>query len=139
MLRDGWLWTGDLATRDADGFYYYVDRKKDVIRRRGESISSVEVETVLNAQPSVEEAAVIGVPSELTDEEIAAFVLPLPGHRPSPAEVAAWCDDQLAAFKVPRYFRVVDSLPRTSTGKVLKADLRSGVGDLSGWWDREAP
>jgi crotonobetaine/carnitine-CoA ligase len=136
-LHGGWLWTGDLAIRDADGFFYYVDRKKDVIRRRGENVSSVEVETVLTTHPAVEEAAVIGVPSELTDEDVLALVQPVAGQKPDPAELAAWCAERLADFKVPRYIQVVDALPKTSTGKIQKKELKEQVSDRSAWWDRE--
>jgi crotonobetaine/carnitine-CoA ligase len=136
-LRDGWLWTGDLAVRDEDGFFSYVDRKKDIVRRRGENVSSVEVEVVLTAHPAVAEAAVIGIPSELTDEEVLAFVQPLPGHTADPAELAAWCAERLADFKVPRYVQVVEALPRTSTGKLQKGELREGLADPASWWDRE--
>src|SRR6202043_3439938 len=78
-LRDGWLWTGDLARRDDQGLFYFVDRKKDIVRRRGENVSSLEVEVVLTSHPAVAEAAVIGVPSELTDEDVLAIVEFVPG------------------------------------------------------------
>ncbi len=136
-LRDGWLRTGDLAVRDAGGFFYYVDRLKDVIRRRGENVSSVEVETVLTAHPAVEEAAVVGVPSELTDQDVLAVVQPVAGQRVEPAALAAWCAERLADFKVPRFIQVVGELPKTSTGKVQKKALEEGLGDRAGWWDRE--
>ncbi|MBM3678851.1 MAG: ATP-dependent acyl-CoA ligase [Actinobacteria bacterium] len=136
-LRDGWLYTGDYARRDEAGFYYYVDRKKDLVRRRGENVSSVEVELVLMEHPAVEEAAVVGVPAELTDEEILAIVVPRAGQVPDPGELAAWCADRLADFKVPRYVLVVDALPKTPTQKVEKARLRAELTDRSGWWDRE--
>jgi crotonobetaine/carnitine-CoA ligase len=138
VLRAGWLHTGDYARRDADGFFYYVDRKKDLVRRRGENVSSLEVETVLALHPAVEEAAVIGVPSELTDEDVLALVQLAPGRDVDPAELAAWCAERLADFKVPRYIQLVDDLPRTSTGKVQKAQLRAAGAEPSVWWDREA-
>jgi crotonobetaine/carnitine-CoA ligase len=137
-LRDGWLWTGDLAIRDADGFFFYVDRKKDIVRRRGENVSSVEVEVVLTAHPAVAEAAVVGVPSELTDEEVLALVQPLPGESPDPRELADWCRERLADFKVPRYIQLVDELPKTSTGKLQKGNLREMIVDPGAWWDAEA-
>jgi carnitine-CoA ligase len=136
-LRDGWLWTGDLARRDADGFFYYVDRKKDIIRRRGENVSSLEVEVVLAAHPAVEEAAVVGVPSELTEEEILALVQLLPGAAVHPAELAAWCNERLADFKVPRYIQLVNDLPKTPTGRLQKGRLRETLGDPGQWWDGE--
>ena len=128
-LRDGWLWTGDLARRDEDGFFYYVDRKKDIIRRRGENVSSLEVEVVLTAHPAVEEAAVVGVPSELTEEEILALVQLLPGASAEPAELAAWCRERLADFKVPRYVQLVDALPKTATGRLQKGRMREALAD----------
>jgi crotonobetaine/carnitine-CoA ligase len=137
-LRDGWLWTGDLAVRDEDGFFFYVDRKKDIVRRRGENVSSVEVEVVLTAHPAVAEAAVLGVPSELTDEEVLALVQPLPGEAPDPADLAAWCAERLADFKVPRYVQIVAELPKTSTGKLQKGELRQTLVDPAAWWDRES-
>ena len=137
-LRGGWLWTGDLATRDEDGFFYYVDRKKDIVRRRGENVSSVEVEVVLTAHPAVEEAAVVGVPSELTEEEVLALVQLLPGARAEPAELASWCRERLADFKVPRYIQLVPELPKTSTGRLQKGTLRDELADPAAWWDAEA-
>lgn len=136
-FRDGWLHTGDLLRRDEDGFYFFVDRKKDVIRRRGENISSVEVERVLAEHPTVQLAAVVGVPSELTDDEVLAYVVPRPGANIDPRTLLAWAGERLAAFKIPRYMRVVDDLPRTGSHKIRKEALREGwqVADL---YDREA-
>ena len=124
-LRDGWLFTGDMAWRDEDGFFFFVDRKKDIIRRRGENVSSLEVEDVLNDHPSVLECAVVGVPSELTDEELFVFVVPRPGASFDPAELAGFASDRLAAFKVPRYYRTIESLPKTDTQKIEKHALRT--------------
>jgi crotonobetaine/carnitine-CoA ligase len=123
-FRDGWLHTGDLLRRDDEGFHFFVDRKKDVIRRRGENISSVEVERVLAEHPAVRYAAIVGVPSELTDEEVLAFVVPQPASTVEPAELLAFARERLARFKVPRYVRVVDDLPRTGSHKVRKEILR---------------
>ncbi len=137
FLPDGWLRTGDLLRRDADGFYFFVDRKKDVIRRRGENVSSVEVERVLVDHPSVQYAAVVGVPSELTDEEVLAWVVPRDGATIEPGALLEWASSRLARFKIPRYVRVVDDLPRTGSHKVRKEALREGwrTPDL---YDREA-
>lgn len=123
-FREGWLHTGDLLRRDADGFYFFIDRKKDLVRRRGENISSAEVERVLADHPAVQHAAVVGVPSELSDEEVLAFIVPRSGATVDPAELLAWCGQSLAPFKVPRYVRVVPDLPRTGTHKVRKELLR---------------
>jgi crotonobetaine/carnitine-CoA ligase len=123
-IRDGWLYTGDLVKRDEDGFFYFVDRKKDIIRVRGENVSSAEVEGVLSAHPAVQEAAVVGVPSDLTEEIIAAFVVPRPGEKPAAARLAVWCRARLADFKVPRYVWIVESLPKTETLRAEKPRLR---------------
>lgn len=123
-IRDGWLFTGDLVRRDEDGFFYYVDRKKDIIRRRGENVSPAEVEQVINAHPSVAEVAVVAVPSELTDEDIAAFVVLKPEARLAGEEIIAWCRQHLADFKAPHYLWFVSSLPKTPTEKVEKHRLR---------------
>ena len=125
-LRDGWLFTGDSAWQDEDGCFYFVDRMKDIVRRRGENVSSLEVESVLNGHPAVHESAIIGVPSDLTDEELLAFVVPQPGCEPDPAELVAWCEERLARFKVPRFIETVDELPKTPTSKIAKHRLRSG-------------
>ncbi len=125
-LRDGWLYTGDSAWQDEDGFFYFVDRKKDIVRRRGENVSSLEVENVINAHPSVLESAIVGVPSDLTDEELLAFVVAQPGAEVDAADVVAWCTERLASFKVPRYVETVRALPKTPTSKIEKHLLRSG-------------
>lgn len=125
-LVDGWLHTGDSAWQDEDGWFFFVDRKKDIVRRRGENVSSLEVENVISRHADVMESAVIGVPSDLTDEELCAFVVARPDHAVDPAAIVGWCADQLAAFKVPRYIEVVGALPKTPTSKVEKHRLRSG-------------
>ncbi len=126
-LRDGWLHTGDMARRDSDGQYYFVDRKKDIVRRRGENVSSLEVENVINDHPSVLECAVIGVPSDLTDEDLMVFIVARDGAELDFAEIGDWAAERLARFKVPRYYRRIDALPKTSTQKVAKHQLRSAA------------
>jgi crotonobetaine/carnitine-CoA ligase len=123
-IRDGWLHTGDLVRRDEDGFFYYVDRKKDIIRVRGENVSSAEVEGVLAAHPAVLEAAVIAVPSELTEDEVAAFVVARPGDALTAQELIDWCARQLASFKVPRHLWFLEALPKTETQRAEKPRLR---------------
>lgn len=123
-IRDGWLYTGDLVREDEDGYFYFVDRKKDIIRVRGENVASAEVEAVLGEHPAVREVAVIGIPSPLTDEEIAAFIVPAPDVEPSPDELTAWCRSHLASFKVPNYVWFVDEFPKTETLRVEKHRLR---------------
>jgi crotonobetaine/carnitine-CoA ligase len=124
-LRDGWLWTGDLAYRDDEGEFFFVDRKKDIVRRRGENISPAVVEAVLNSHPAVLEAAVIGVPSEFTDEEVVACVVLKDSAVSTAEELRAWCAERLASFKVPTDIRVLPTLPRTPTQKTQKEVLRA--------------
>ena len=138
-LRDGWLYTGDLGWQDDDGFLYFVDRKKDIIRRRGENISSQEVENVIKANPNVLDAAVVAVPSELGEDEVKAYVTPREGAKVDPEQVVYWCAEHLAYFKVPRYWEVRDELPRTPSLRVRKDVLRQEREDLiEGCFDTEA-
>lgn len=123
-IRDGWLHTGDLVRRDEDGYFYFVDRKKDIIRVRGENVASAEVERILSEHEAVQDAAAVGVPSELTDEDVAAFVVPRAGRTLEPEQLSAWCQERLASFKVPAYIWVVDSLPKTETMRTEKKKLR---------------
>ncbi len=123
-IRDGWLYTGDLVRRDSEGFFYFVDRKKDVIRVRGENVASAEVEEVLGAHESVLEAAVVAIPSELTEDDVAAFVVCRESSIIEPEELIAWAGTRLAPFKVPRKVWIVDSLPKTETQRVEKQQLR---------------
>jgi crotonobetaine/carnitine-CoA ligase len=123
---DGWLHTGDLVTRDADGFYTFIARQKEVLRRRGENLSPAEVEDVVAAHPDVLECAVVGVPSELTEEDVKAFVVAVPGRALDFEALRAWAAERLTAFKVPRYWQALDALPRTPTARVAKHQLPSG-------------
>jgi len=138
-LRDGWLYTGDLGWVDADGFLYFVDRKKDIIRRRGENISSQEVENVVKRHPNVLDCAVLAVPSELGEDEVKAYVTPREGATPDPEELVYWCAENLAYFKVPRYWEIRNELPRTPSLRVRKDVLRQEREDLiEGCFDMEA-
>jgi crotonobetaine/carnitine-CoA ligase len=138
-LRDGWLYTGDLGWLDEDGFLYFVDRKKDIIRRRGENISSQEVEDVIKRHAQVLDCAVIAVPSELGEDEVKAYVALTPGSDLKPEEVVYWCAEHLAYFKVPRYLEMRSELPRTPSLRVRKDLLRQERDDLiEGCFDREA-
>jgi fatty-acyl-CoA synthase len=125
FTTDGWLKSGDIAERDAEGYYRIVDRIKDMFISGGENVYPAEVERVLASHPDVLEAAVLGVPDDRWGEVGAAFVLPRPGCAPEGAALAAWLRDQIAAYKVPRDWQVVDDLPRTASGKVRKAALRA--------------
>jgi len=131
----GWFHTGDLFRYDEDGRYYFVDRAKDALRRRGENISSVEIEAILNQHPAVAESAVIGVPSEFGEDEVMAIVVPLPGCRVTPEELVDFVQPQIAQFAVPRYVEFVESLPRTVTHKIRKGPLRE-AGITAATWDR---
>jgi long-chain acyl-CoA synthetase len=123
VLSAGWFRTGDLASVTADGWVRIVGRKRERILRGGYSVFPPEVESVLLAHPEVAEAAVVGVPHPELGEEVAAFVALRPGARASADDLAAHCRDRLAAFKYPRQVTLVAALPRSATGKVLKAEL----------------
>jgi crotonobetaine/carnitine-CoA ligase len=134
---DGWLRTGDLVVANPDGTYTFVGREKEVIRRRGENLSPAEVEEALAAHPDVAEVAVIGVPSELSEEEVKAFVVAAPGAAADPAVLHQWAAERLTRFKVPRYIELVDELPHTPTGRVAKHKLPRER--TAGEWDKENP
>ena len=120
---------------DEDGRFYFVDRMKDAIRRRGENISSWEVEKSIDAHEAVQEAAVIGVPSELTEEEVLAIVVLKPGHALTPEELLDHCQARMAHFAVPRYVRFASELPKNPAQRIEKYRLRAE--GLDGAWDRE--
>ena len=122
-INDGWFRSGDLARRDEDGWYYIVDRSKDMIIRGGYNVYPREIEEVLMTHPAVSLAAVIGVPDESHGEEIKAVVIKAPGAEITEDELVAWGKEQMAAYKYPRIVAFVDSLPMTSTGKILKREL----------------
>ena len=123
---DGWFRTGDIGTRDADGYFYVVDRKKDMIIRGGFNVYPRELEEVLLTHPQVSLAAVIGVPHDVYGEEIKAFVVPANGAQVTEQELVAWCRQVMAAYKYPRLVEFRTSLPMTATGKVLKRELAAG-------------
>jgi carnitine-CoA ligase len=133
---DGWYYTGDLGSRDADGYYRYVGRLKDCIRRRGENIAAYEIEVVVNAHPKVLESAAVGVPSPLGEEEVKLCVIPRPpedGAAPlEPRELLEYCRAELPDFMVPRYIQLRESLPKTATERVRKAALREE--GIAGCW-----
>jgi len=120
-----WFKTGDLVKRDPDGCFWFITRKKDIIRRRGENISGAELDRVIGSHPAVFEAAVIPVPSELGEDEILACVVKRPGHAITEEDVRAWCAERLAAMKVPRFVLFVDELPHTPTHKIAKQVLKN--------------
>jgi crotonobetaine/carnitine-CoA ligase len=134
--RNGWFHTGDAFRQDADGYFYFVDRMKDAIRRRGENISSFEVEIEVCAHPAVREAAAIGVASEFSEDDVMVVVAPVPGQTIDPAQLVTFLADRMPYFMVPRYVRILDELPKTPSAKVQKASLRS-EGITPDSWDRE--
>jgi long-chain acyl-CoA synthetase len=125
VLHDGWLYTGDIARKDADGYYYIVDRKKDMIIAGGYNIYPREVEEVLWEFPKILEAAVIGVPDSYRGETVKAFVVLQPGTSATADEIIAFCRERLAAYKVPRLVVFRDSLPKSGVGKYLRRALRN--------------
>lgn len=126
-FRDGWFLTGDLGRRDAEGYFWFVARKKDIIRKRGENISGAEIDRVVGEHADVLEAAAIPVPSELGEDEILVAVVARPGAALSAAAIAQWCRERLSAVKVPRYVALVESLPQTPTHRVAKFKLREDL------------
>jgi crotonobetaine/carnitine-CoA ligase len=136
--RNLWFHTGDLGHLDADGYLHWVDRRKDAIRRRGEMISSADVEAAALAHPAVAEAAAVGVPGDLGEEEVLLVVRARDGAGVDERALVEHCRANLPDFAVPRYVRVVAELPRTSSHKVAKAELRR-EGVAAGVWDAQAP
>ena len=134
--RNGWFHTGDAFRRDEDGNFFFVDRMKDAIRRRGENISSFEVEKEIVAHDDVRDVAVVAVPSEFGEDEVMAVLSPVQGRSIDLPALVEFLRPRLAHFMVPRYFRIVDDLPRTPTEKVQKHLLRA-EGVTADTWDRE--
>jgi crotonobetaine/carnitine-CoA ligase len=126
LADDGWLRTGDLVTVNDDGTYTFVSRVKEVIRRRGENLSPLEVEEVLESHPAVQECAVVGVPSDLSEEEVKAFLVAAPGADLDFGELREYAAARLASFKVPRYWQQLAELPRTPTARIAKHRLPAG-------------
>ncbi len=139
-FRNLWFHTGDRVWRDEDGYFFFLDRMKDSIRRRGENISAFDLELEVNTHPAILECAAIGVPSELEDEDVKLVVVLRPGKKLSHEELVEFCVERLPKFMVPRYVEFADALPRTPTDKVAKYQLRAqgdhGITDKT--WDSEA-
>ena len=134
--RNLWFHTGDLARRDEDGYLYFVDRKKDALRRRGENISSFEVERAINTHPKVLESAAVAVKSELAEDEVKICVVLKPGESLTPEELIVYANDRMPHFAVPRYIEFMDALPKTPTERVQKYLLKE-AGVTPSTWDRE--
>jgi crotonobetaine/carnitine-CoA ligase len=135
-LQNLWFHTGDLAKKDADGYFYFVDRKKDALRRRGENISSFEVERAVNSHPNVLESAAVAVPSEIGEDEVKICVVLKPGAGLSAEELIRHCNDRMPYFAVPRYVEFMESLPKTPTDRVEKYKLKQ-AGITPNTWDVE--
>lgn len=134
--RNGWFHTGDSFKQDVDGYFYFVDRVKDAIRRRGENISSFEVEAEVVAYPDVMDVAAIGVDSEFSEHDVLIAVTPIEGREIDPVELLMFLKERMPYFMVPRYIRIMDDLPKTPTSKVRKNILRQ-EGVTADTWDRE--
>ena len=122
-VRDGWLYTGDLVYADEQGFIYFVGRNTESMRRRGENVSAYEVEQAILSHPDILECAVYAVPSELAEDEIMVTLVPLEGKAIDPSTLPDFLSDKLARFAIPRYYRIVDELPKTETHRVIKKEL----------------
>ena len=135
--RNLWFHSGDLGRQDEDGYYYFVDRKKDALRRRGENISSFEVERAINTHPAVLESAAVAVKSELAEDEVKICVVLQPGATLDPVELIRYADERMPYFAVPRYVEFLDALPKTPTERIQKYLLKE-AGVTPTTWDREA-
>jgi carnitine-CoA ligase len=135
--RNLWHHTGDYGRADADGYLTFVDRKKDALRRRGENVSSLELEAAIGTHPKIAEVAVHAVPSPLTEDDIKACLVLAPGEQVTPEELFAFFKERVPYFAVPRYIEVVPQLPRNATMRVMKHLLRDR-GVTAETWDLEA-
>ena len=136
LFQNGWIHTGDLGRMDEDGYFYFLDRKKQAIRRRGENISSFEVEAVVGSHDAVLECCVVGVPSEVGEEEVKAVVVLKAGQQVTEEALIRWCEPRMAYFAIPRYIAIRTSLPKTPSERVEKFKLKA-EGITADCWDRE--
>ena len=127
ILHDGWLWTGDLATRDADGYFFHRGRSKEILKIGGQRVSPIEIEQVVAEHPDVVEAAVVGMPDALKGEVPVAFIVARPGATPDAEALTAYCHGRMPPYRVPVRFSFVDALPRNEAGKLLRAELARQV------------
>jgi len=135
-MRDGWLYTGDLVYKDKDGYIYFVGRNTESMRVKGENVSAYEVEQAVLKNPDILECAVYAVPSELAEDEIMVTLVPVEGKTVDPAALPEFLASELAKFAVPRYYRVIDALPKTETHRVIKKELEK-LGVTPDTYDRE--
>jgi crotonobetaine/carnitine-CoA ligase len=136
IMRNLWLHTGDIGMFDKDGFFYFLDRKKDYLRRRGENISSYEMETTFRDHPDIEDIAVHAVLSQLTEDEVKVTAVLKPGAKLTEEELCLWAVDRLPYFAVPRYIEFRADFPRNPVGRILKYQLRD-EGCTATTWDIE--
>ncbi len=137
-FREGWFCTGDRGYLDRDGYMYFVDRKKEAIRRRGENISAYEVEMILSKHPAISEVAAIAVPSEMSEDEVMVYVVPKPGQTLTEREVITFGAERMTYFMVPRFVSFIDQLPKTATEKIEKYKLQQDAKTRrDSLWDRE--
>jgi long-chain acyl-CoA synthetase len=122
-LREGWLYTGDIARMDEEGFFYIVDRKKELIKPGGYQVWPREVEEVIIQNPKVLEVGVAGIPDAYRGETVKAWVVPKPGEELTEAEIKEWCKDRIAKFKIPTQVEFRTELPKTMVGKILRREL----------------
>ena len=131
----GWFHSGDRGYEDEDGYFFFTDRIKDCIRRRGENISSFEIEKIVNSHPRVLESAAVAVPSELGEDEVKIYVVLKTSETLAPEDLIAFCEERMAYFMVPRYIEFITHFPKTATERTQKFELRKlGIGNA---WDRE--
>ena len=136
LFDNGWIHTGDLGRMDEDRYFFFVDRKKQAIRRRGENISSFEVESIVSSHPAVLESCVVGVPADVGEEEVKAVVVLKEGQDVSEEELIRWCEPRMAYFAIPRYIAIRSELPKTPSERVEKFKLKA-EGITDDCWDRE--
>ena len=135
-MQGGWFHTGDQGKRRADGYFVFLDRMKDTIRRRGENISSFLIEKVVGEHPEIQEVVAVGVPSDLGEEDVKIVCIRQPGAAITAEQLSVWCEPRLGDFMRPRYIEFRETFPRTETGRVQKLQVRAeGIGDA---WDRDA-
>ncbi|MBN9444662.1 AMP-binding protein [Bosea sp. (in: a-proteobacteria)] len=127
LVKDGWFSTGDLARRDEDGFLFYAGRRKDSVRRRGVNISAWEVERIILTHDEIEECALIGVPSEMGDDDLKLFIRTAEGRSTDPLALLRWCESRMPYFQIPRYVETIAEFPKTPTQRIKKSDLSRGV------------
>ncbi|MFH1135821.1 MAG: long-chain fatty acid--CoA ligase, partial [Pseudomonadota bacterium] len=123
-LKDGWLYTGDIGKMDEEGYFYIVDRKKDMIIASGFNIYPRDIDEVLFQHPKIQEACTIGVPDPYRGETVKVFIVKKPGESLTEQEVLAFCRERLAPYKVPKYMEFMDELPKSAVGKILRRELK---------------